>query len=277
MASFKDLGETTTLIHLHGDTIVVLVEGGSDVEFLERMFPGMKGEIRFENVGGCSHMKKRLHEERQLNPKVIGLLDRDALMREKRWEELFETDNDNFKAATTTWIEGLYVLTRWEIENYLLDLAAVSQLLNTFPVPDIPDEEALLDLMIITALAELHVTAGWCTAHTYEIAQHSGPKPCANTEELEGAVRRWLAPHLPLYEENLAKVKAFDPGEAAEKRKRLVELLRMVDGKRVVKRLQHRWVGLNKPVDLLLATNVGQASDRSDDLFKLMASLRRRA
>lgn len=277
MPSFTDIGETTTLIHLHGDTIVVLVEGGSDVEFLERMFPGMKGEIRFEEVGGCSRMKKRLHDERLLNPKVIGLLDRDALMREKRWGELFETDNDNFKAATTTWIEGLYVLTRWEIENYLLDLAAVSQLLNTFPVPDIPDEEALLDLMIITALAELHVTAGWCTAHAHEIAQHGGPKPCANTEELEGAVRLWLAPHLPLYEENLAKVKAFDPGETTEKRSRLAALLRMVDGKRVVERLQRRWVSLNRPVDLLLAKNVGQIRSRTDDLFDLMNTLRRSA
>ena len=277
MASFKDLSDTKALKHLHADTIVVLVEGGSDVEFLERMFPGMKAEIRFEAVGGCTVMKERLQDERKLNPKVIGLLDRDALMREKRWDELFETDNDIFQAATAIWIEGLYVLTRWEIENYLLDLAAVSRLFSCFKVTAAPDENSLLDMMIESALGELHVTAGWCTAHENEIPQHSGPDSCADTHALETLVRKWLASYLPQYDNHLEKVKAFDLGEAAEKRERLAALLRMVDGKRFILRLQRRWMGINKDPSLQLADNVGQLSSRSDDLFHLMDTLRKSA
>ncbi|TAN50006.1 MAG: hypothetical protein EPN26_10630 [Rhodospirillales bacterium] len=169
------------------------------------------------------------------------------------------------------------MLTRWEIENYLLEPTAVAKLLESFPVDGIPDEDALLDLMISAALAELHVTAACCTAHPLGLDKPRALTPCADIETLEETVRDWLAAHLPKYEENLIKVRAFDPGDAAEKRKRLAELLRMVDGKRVVERLQRRWVGLNKPVDRLLAGNVGLSRDRSDDLFELMTSLRRRA
>lgn len=280
MPSFTDLGETPTLIHLHGDTIVVLVEGGSDVEFLERMFPGMKGEIRFEEVGGCTAMKERLQKERELNPKVIGLLDRDTLMRDKRWDELFETDNDNFK--TTTWVDGLYVLTRWEIENYLCELAAIYRLFSDWKPKEFPNEDALLDRMIETALYELHVTAGWCTAHDRGISGGIPPGPLVDAGTLDDQVRKWIASCAPSaltdYDHHLSKVKAFDMGGTVGKHERLAALLRMVDGKRLVKRIGH-WVGVGKGKDpaLQLASNVGGIAGRSDDLFELMNTLRKRA
>lgn len=281
MPSFNEVGETTTLIHLHGDTIVVLVEGGSDVEFLERMFPGMKGEIRFEEVGGCPRMKKRLHEERRLNPKVIGLLDRDALMREKRWGELFETDNDNFK--TTTWVDGLYVLTRWEIENYLFEISALYRLFRNWRSAEFPDEEALLDRMIETALGELHITAGWCTAHVNGVKQETAPNPWVDASALEDQVRKWIERHAPSalaeYDGHLARVKRFDEGGTVGKRERLAALLRMVDGKRLLERIK-RWLGAGKYENgpaLQLADNVSALPARTDDLFDLMNSLRRSA
>jgi hypothetical protein len=212
--------------------------------------------------------------ERANNPKVVGLLDRDALMREKRWDALFETDNDNFRAATANLADGLYVLTRWEIENYLFDLAAVSRLFLNFKVSTISDEDSLLDKMIEAALGELNITAGWCTAHDNEVSQNAGPEPCADVHALDELVRKWLENHIPQYDEHLVKVKAFDPGDAVEKNERLAALLRMVDGKRFILRLQRRWMRFNNDPSLQLADNVGQIQPRSDDLYQLVSSLR---
>lgn len=280
MASFKDLADTKALTHLHADTIVVLVEGKSDMDFLKRMFPGMESDIRFEEVGSCTAMKERLQDERTRNPKVIGLLDRDTLKRDRRWDELFEIDNDNFKAAT--WVDGLYVLTRWEIENYLCELAAIYRLFSDWKPTEFPNEDALLDKMIETALDELHVTAGWCTAHDRGLSRRAAPGPLVDAGTLDDHVRKWIASCAPGaladYDHHLSKIKAFDMGGAVGKHERLAALLRMVDGKRLVKRIGH-WLGVGKDKDpaLQLASNVGGTAGRSDDLFHLMDSLRRRA
>lgn len=278
MASFKDLPDTTTLKHLHSDMVVVLVEGPTDEQLLERMFPGVKADLRFEAVGGYGNMTERLATERSRNPKVVGLLDRDALMREKRWAELFETDNDNFARATRA--DGLYVLTRWEIENYLFDLAAVHRLFSAWKTPS-PTEEALLDMMIKAALGELHVTAGWCTVGDCGLPQHTGPGSCEDAHSLPERITAWIEGHHPEllseYSGRLAKVMAFDLGDTAGKRERLVALLRMVDGKRFTERLQRRWLCVNKDPSNQLADNVGQTQPRTDDLYRFVDDLRKSA
>ncbi|MEO5337214.1 MAG: DUF4435 domain-containing protein [Magnetospirillum sp. WYHS-4] len=276
MGSFSDFSDSRAVVHLHSGAVTIFVEGASDVAYLEKMFPDSRADIRFEEVGGCTAIRARLAKERPANPKVIGLLDRDALMREKRWLELFETDNDDFASATR--LDGIYVLTRWEIENYLLDLAAVWRLFENWKASFVPNEDKLLDLMIEAALGELHVTAGWCTAHQRGIPQHTGPGSCVDIEVLESKVREWIMSQQPdaetEYDQHLTRVKAFDPGTAAEKRERLAALMRMVDGKRFVERLQRRWLDVNKDPSPQLADNVGQRHPRSDDLFEIVDGLR---
>lgn len=278
MGSFGALADSKAVVHLHSGAVTIFVEGASDVTFLERMFPDSRADIRFEEVGGCTAIRARLAKERPANPKVIGLLDRDALMREKRWHELFETDNDNFASATR--LDGIYVLTRWEIENYLLDLAAVQRLFENWKPTLVSDVDALLDLMIEAALGELHVTAGWCTAHENGIAENTGPDCCVDATVLENKVREWIISFCPQaegqYDNHLNKVKAFDPGAVAAKRERLNALLRMVDGKRFITRLRRHWLGIKHDLDPArqLADNVGQLQTRSDDLFEIVDSLR---
>jgi hypothetical protein len=282
MANFNDLPDTRALAHLHGDTIVVLVEGKSDVDFLKRMFPGMDGDIRFEDAGGCTGVKRRLEVERTGNPKVYGLLDRDTLKREMRWDELFDVDNDNFRK--TTWSEGLYVLTRWEIENYLFDISALYRLFRNWRSNEFTDEEALLDRMIESALEELHITAGWCTAHKNGFRQENAPSPWVDAGTMEDQVRKWIARHAPTalteYDGHLARVKLFDAGSGVGKRERLAALLRMVDGKRLLDRIK-RWLGnIGRNEDgpaFQLADNISSVPQRSDDLFEVMNALRRRA
>lgn len=281
MASFGKLTDSKAVVNLHSGAVTIYVEGKDDVDFLEKMFPGAKADIRFEEVGGCAGMRARVAKERQNNKNVIGLLDRDALKRESRWTELFDTDNDNF--AISTRLDGIYVLTRWEIENYLLDLTAVYRVFVNWKSNVFPSEDALLDVMIETALGELHVTAGWCTAHEHGIPEASGPSACVDVKALEGKVREWIVSKMPeakaKYDQHLAKVRAFDPGAIAAKRERLTALLRMVDGKRFLHRLRTNWLGIKGDLDPAgqLADNVGQIQPRGDDLFLIVDSLRQSA
>jgi hypothetical protein len=276
MGSFSEKHDTTALIHLHSGAVTVLVEGESDEKFLERMFPGMKAEIRFVSVGGCTAMAERLKDERAINPKVFGLIDRDSLKRDKRWKELFEIDDEAFVTATR--VDGLYVLTRWEIENYLCDFIAVQKLFANWS-KSAPDADALLERMIEAARAELHVTAAWCTAHAHGLAEGDCPvAPCTDPHALPTSVRKWIDEKLPeageQHRKHVASVTAFDPGDGADKRERLVALLRMVDGKRFLERLRRNWLGLNRDPSYQLADNVGGTVPRTDDLYRLVNELR---
>ena len=114
--------------------------------------------------------------------------------------------------------------------------------------------------------------------HENGIAENTAPDCCVDATVLESKVREWIISFCPQaegqYDNHLNKVKAFDPGAAAEKRERLAALMRMVDGKRFVERLQRRWLNVNKDPSPQLADNVGQRHPRSDDLFEIVDRLR---
>lgn len=277
MGSFTDKIDTLALINQHSGAVTILVEGESDERFLERMFPYMKADIRFKSVGGCTRMAARLEEERRSNPKVYGLLDRDALKREKRWAALFETDDAAFAAATRG--DGLFVLARWEIENYLFEHGAVLELFKTWrKTPD--TEDGLADLLIRTAEAELHVTAAFCTAQYYGVSEDGAPDPACDVSVLPGQVRQWIMAQVTddetVHPGHVAKVQAFDPGGGADKKDRLAGLLRMVDGKRFLRRLQYRWMSMrNDDPSLQLASNVGAlATPPRSDLHRIIQDLK---
>lgn len=282
MGSFNDLDDTTALVDGFRDMVILLVEGPSDEDFLKRMFRDIEAEIRFENVAGCAKMRAELASRRAKTPPgkeplVFGLLDRDALKRELLWQEFFEVDDDAFFRMTR--MDGLYVLARWELENYLLDPATIYDLYSTCQEHR-PDEEALLDLLISEASCELHVSAGWCTAHANNIPECEHLKPEIDAQFLPERVRDWLAGIDPgllaQHDQFVAKVMAFDPGAMVDKRQRFRAMLRMIDGKRFVKRLKKSPLGLREDSLLLrllarLARGDGEAGD---DLGRLIRELR---
>ena len=277
MARFNDYIDTTALAHAHANLIVVLVEGQTDQDFLERMFPDLNTELRFEAVHGCTVLPRRLSDERRTCPKVFGLLDRDYLKREQRWVDLFQTDDDAFARATRR--DGLYILTRWEIENYLLHPDAVCELVRHWRAEQF-DEETLIDRMLTDALAELHVTAAWCTAHSQGVGQDSAPAACVDAEVLPNLVADWITRKIPSdapnpHADHIAKVEAFDPGEGTPKRDRVLALLRMVDGKRFLERLRRRWLSMpTEDPSNQLAANAGRIRPKTDDLSLILEELR---
>lgn len=276
MPGFWDTGDTQELKNLHSGMVILYVEGTSDKKFLERLFPNSVGIIQFQDAGGCPAVKERLKTERPDNDKVFGVVDRDALMREKAWDRLFDVDNDSFNHAATDEV-GLHVLTRWEIENYLFDLRALQTLHNNWGKHG-TEWADLLGEVVHAAEAEVCITAAWCTAHHFHIRQAGAPNPCVDAQELEGLTRKWVEQKLPagsvaLYEDNLSKLRAFDPGPEVGTEARLEALLRIVDGKRLLERLERRLLGIDRSPGWQLAENVGRLTPRTDDLFQLIQRL----
>lgn len=277
MPSFSNYSDTSAVTHAHANVIIVLVEGITDQDFLERMFPGMKAELRFEPAHGCGSLPERLQAERRQCKKVFGLIDRDYLMRLMRWDDLFEIDDVEF--ARRTHQDGLYVLTSWEIENYLVHPDAVLELVRNWGPDELKNPQTLHDRLLAAALAELHVTAAWCTAHSCSFRQAGAPPACVDAAVLPEKIADWVKEKcppeaIPVHDENILKVKAFDPGEAIDKRKRLLAVLRMVDGKRFLQRLQRKLININKDPAYQLATNAGHLGDDADDLHAVVTTLR---
>jgi hypothetical protein len=276
MPGFWETDDTQDLKNQHSGMVIIYVEGASDKKFMTRFFPDTIGIIQFHDVGGCPEVKKRLKIERPDNDNVFGIVDRDTLMREMAWEQLFDTDNDHF-ARTASNEDGLHVLTRWEIENYLFNIDAIQSLHSNWGNHETkwPD---LLSEVVRAVEAEVYITAAWCTAHHFGTRQTGAPSACVDATELERLTRKWIEECLPdgamaSYEDYLGKLRAFDPGPDVGIETRLEALLRIVDGKRLLERLERRLLGIKRSPGLQLADNVGGLTSRTDDLFRLIQCL----
>lgn len=274
MPSFDSLPDGIAVGNRYRDVVTVYVEGGSDVAILGKLFPDREDEIVFKlpiddcQTGGCTAVQSRVSKERRGNPKVYGLVDRDAVLRGCDWAALFERDLAAFRAATDE--DGVLALERWEIENYLFDLEAVHRLLGNWGQNSSVTIDQLLDLMLTACEDELTVTAAWCSLHARSRDRDGVPSCAVNVGTMEQQVRKWLMNKLDngdnIYESHLDRVRAFDPGPPVNKRHRLNDMLRMVDGKRLLGRLKEIWVKIKDDPILQLADNVRLHGAHDDDL-----------
>lgn len=231
------------------DAYVVYVEGPTDLWILENMFPGLEGDLTFKlphhkaREEGSEAVRSRVLAERPKNDRVFGLLDRDTVMHRKDWDTFLEPDDERFRAAVTS-EDGIHVLIRWEIENYLFDPEPVLQLLRHLghlSGPRYPGDIAVLDQVISLCERLLPVSAATCICHDGGETRPangicSDARDAAQSEEM-------IRQHLRLsadpdkkhrFDEMLIRIKAFDSPTARDQTERISALLRIVDGKRLV-------------------------------------------
>ncbi|MCI5165236.1 MAG: hypothetical protein D3903_03895 [Candidatus Electrothrix sp. GM3_4] len=72
-----------------------------------------------QGAGGCTQVIKKVNDDEEKGIKSVGLVDRDVLLKDCRWECWWEHDDIDFKACQP-YGKNIKVLSRWEIENYLL-------------------------------------------------------------------------------------------------------------------------------------------------------------
>ncbi|XOF35229.1 MAG: hypothetical protein ACL93V_08075 [Candidatus Electrothrix sp. YB6] len=83
-------------------------------ENIEFRSAGEKGQ-----GGGCNQVIRKVNNDKEKGIKSVGLVDRDVLLKDRHWQCWWEYDDSDFRACQP-YGENIKVLSRWEIENYLL-------------------------------------------------------------------------------------------------------------------------------------------------------------
>lgn len=173
MASFKKV-ETAIVDAKYEGRIKVYLESAEDVSILgDRWFSDKLDKLRFVSAeneesggGGCQAVIAKVKEALQQNIRAFGIIDRDFLLSTGDLNLFWEMDDDKFH-ATKPYGDHIYILRRWELENYLLRPDAIyneirRRLLRepSFGVSIDTIFQYSTDIIQITALTTFSITNG---------------------------------------------------------------------------------------------------------------------
>lgn len=250
MASFKQV-QTEYVDAKYEGGVKVYLESAEDVRiFRDHWFSHKQDKLRFESAednqlggGGCKVVIGKVEEANTHDITAFGIVDRDVLLSDK--QDLFwETDDEKFHAAKP-YGDKIYVLRRWELENYLLRPEAfseeVSRRISRSPVSIISAQTLLdqsEDIIKVTALTTISVANGKASPSPGFGSQSSG-------SNLDDEIRRHLNKQFPDndypnrdddFKENIDKIRTFDQTQGSSE-DRWNKLSRILDGKKCLMRL----------------------------------------
>jgi len=236
--SFKNIGKEA-IVPESTDGIKIYLESTDDQYILRNWFSTFNfyDKLSFESVsktrgdGGCQLVLKKV-ENSQL--KAFGIVDRDILLADPNFKSSlwWEIDDEVF-LSQKPYGEKIFVLHRWELENYLLHPQALAALVAEKQRNDATsatDVAKLLcdhedDMVAVTLLS----TISPIRIREQVLRDKSG-------EELSGAILKKLLVEADVLESEQIKIKCFaenkqDPIE------RWQRLSRLMDGKRIMHRI----------------------------------------
>lgn len=231
----------------------VYVESSEDRDVLEKWFSDNLGEIHFLSAdhggssgGGCSAVCSQVQASQAADIHAAGIVDRDILFNDKRWDLLWQTDDRAYRDAHP-YGQEIHVLLRWELENYLLEPAALARVIadakHGRQAPsqmDIEKEllnhwECLIPIMAAsTLLHELGMDSpgdGYASVKSFDqisvdLNQTLLPSKLGQHFDWQAAVNDYKQ-----------KLKAFDVSFQNDTN-RLEGVLRIADGKRLIARVK---------------------------------------
>lgn len=273
MASFKNNFDTGHLRSRYFQRVTVFLESEEDYLILNDRWFYDEGEfLDFRSSdegegGGAKKVVANVNKSREQGFVTFGLVDRDALLAECRWNDWWEIDDERFRSRRPLG-EHIRVLTRWEIENYLL-------------APEIVEEErANIEGRAVNRTDPTGKLAGdvlepaTLLASAAILLHEKGTKLGADFDCVEP---------VEILSQKLEQKAGEDAVRLTEKR-RLVEnfgenrqsgstqhwdrISRLLDGKRILKRLKLAQRELSNPKDfrLSLASKIRQAGKIDPEL-----------
>ena len=134
MPEFKWMDSSETLDKKYAGKTIVYLESEEDVSILHRHWFFDWGEkIEFlaagdqsHETGGSSGVRLRMDEDKKNGVESFGIVDRDTAFSQRKWDVLFETDDEKYRSASL-FGKHIHALLRWEIENYLFDPDIIEQ------------------------------------------------------------------------------------------------------------------------------------------------------
>lgn len=182
MTNLNEVSDADSAANIYIDRLIIFLEGQSDIEIFARLFPNKQSEILFltpdtpvgeisgQSARGCIAVIKRVSQERSDRPsdvdRVIGFVDRDIFFAQKKWDILFERDDQKYRDDSALG-DGIMPLIYWEIENYLLDPEVVAIVLA-----DLEKEKNEIRRNIHTAIdRSMYLNAANCIVHTHNVRE----------------------------------------------------------------------------------------------------------
>jgi hypothetical protein len=259
MASFKQLQENENIDNAYTNKVVVYLESEEDLQIIkERWFFDEGKEMEFKSVdsgqgGGCIQVISRVKTERDKGITAFGIVDRDALMREEKWDLWWEIDDQQFKQAKP-FGDYILVLRRWELENYLLSPEELEIVLADKEFRSLKNIDVVIKELLKKAEDLKILSAAMIISHENGQTFPSGFGLKKTGEALQQEVKNHLSQSISSNVQltsYIQKIEAFAEGKPT--RQRWERLNRLLDGKRTLQRLD------------LFKTRVG---DRRGDLAR---------
>jgi hypothetical protein len=125
MATFKNKSSTEFAEKAYLSRVIVYLESEEDRLIIgDRWFYDENLDFRSagedaQGAGGCTQVIKKVNDDRAQGIKSVGLVDRDVLLKDCHWDYWWEHDDAAFNKSQP-YGKNIKVLSRWEIENYLL-------------------------------------------------------------------------------------------------------------------------------------------------------------
>ncbi|MCP4107263.1 MAG: DUF4435 domain-containing protein, partial [Desulfobacteraceae bacterium] len=222
-----------------------------------RWFPEERDWLEFKSVdtgigGGCKQVIKKVDDFRAKKLNAFGIVDRDALLQCNLLSLLWETDDEKYKSARP-FGDYIYPLRRWELENYLLDPDELEHFLADSS--EMTPWEARPRLTMITELIAhceilIPIMAANVLLHENKIGALDFGFSLQSTtrDKTEMDVREQLlkkinpnSSWLMLYNQNKIKIESFAEDHSSESEEYWDSINRIIDGKRILKRIKHHY------------------------------------
>ncbi|GHU26930.1 hypothetical protein AGMMS50256_05430 [Betaproteobacteria bacterium] len=251
MATFKQQSTTSLkLISEYRDKTVIILEGMIDVNlFRNYWFKHRLDKLDFIEPGhgiGCAGVIQNVKSYRQNGVPVFGLVDRDKLQADQKWDLVWQTDDAIFDQALP-YGPHIKVTRYWEIENYLINPPVIEAHVchrNKGRIPRSDHEvenEYLEHAETLIPHAAMNVAKRENGEPEFGDGQTSKFK---NRDEVEKEYQQLkeagkicaLVWHN--YQDAVPKVEAFAYGETS--RQKLSGLLRRINGKAMLDRIKRK-------------------------------------
>ncbi|MDA3894674.1 MAG: hypothetical protein PF482_00860 [Desulfobacteraceae bacterium] len=280
MSSFKNIGDSETVNSKYSGRSIVYLESQEDCQiFFERWFydEGEFLEFRSSDMGcggGCTNVIKNVENDRQNGILSFGIVDRDTLMQQNKWPELWETDDQQYKKLRP-FGENIRPLCRWEIENYLLDIDEIECLLADIGKGSpraIRDKILVIKEFLDHCEALIPIMANNMLLHQ---KGKKSPELCfcvqdARREDTEKVIQKQIIDEDKMkYEDIVLSIEAFKHNIADITEESFYKINRILDGKRFIERLKNHNL-LGSDFRFMLARKIKEKNKIDDEIIEII-------
>ena len=274
MAAFKSsVTSSKELVSEYEGKTVVYLEGESDVAlFKNYWFMDRLNKLKFVEPDGigCSAVLKEVAQFRKATGlPAFGIVDRDKLVADQKWDLVWETNDETFSTAKP-YGEHIRVTCRWEIESYLIHFVAAEEHVSACNKGRACRPSSEVEQEFLNHAETLVPHAAMNSARRFHGMSELGDPATSrfsNRDEVETwltSAFRYKEPCLwETYVEHLQKVQAFNYG--ASPSERLAALLRRINGKALIHRIKS-FHGLKDDPTFFLAKTIAKLGEIPSEL-----------